>query len=383
MNTYDVIVVGLGTAGSATCMELARRGTSVIGLDAFRPPHDRGSHHGQSRSIRRAYLEGTSYVPMALHAWELWQKLERDTGARLMVATGNLTIGPPEGAAVAGFLASARAYDIPHEDLTAADVRKRWPQLNPPDTFSAGLEVEAGVIFPELGIATLLAEAERAGAMLQFNERVANWSAHDDRVQVCTSRGVYEAGRLLIAAGARTKKLIGHLGAPLSPKRVPVHWVAPPEERDFKLGTFPVNFWQLPFSQIMGAPEYREFYALPITSSGGRVKVAPHNNLTDCDPAQMLREVSAEEVEDIRAFMGEYLPGLAKRDIRSEVCLYTLTPDGEFFLGALPGHANVFTAALAGHGFKFAPVLGEVLADMLEGRAPAFEVAMFSPSRFG
>ncbi|MEN8781975.1 MAG: FAD-dependent oxidoreductase, partial [Desulfobacterales bacterium] len=172
MNAYDVIIAGLGTVGSATAMELARRGHSVIGLDAFRPPHNRGSHHGQSRSIRRAYLEGTGYVPMALRAWELWRRLERDTGITLLVSTGNLTIGLPDGPAVKGFLASARAGNIPHQALTAAEVRKRWPQLAPSDALAAGLEVEAGLLFPELSITMLLNEAERAGAVLRFGERV-------------------------------------------------------------------------------------------------------------------------------------------------------------------------------------------------------------------
>ncbi|MGD9018318.1 MAG: FAD-dependent oxidoreductase, partial [Desulfobacterales bacterium] len=119
-------------------MTLARRGFKVMGIDKYRPPHDKGSHHGASRSIRRAYLEGTSYVPMALRSWELWRKLEKDSGQELLVKTGNLTIGPPESPAVAGFITSAQAYEIPHEYLTAIEIRKRWPQLSPPETFVAG-----------------------------------------------------------------------------------------------------------------------------------------------------------------------------------------------------------------------------------------------------
>lgn len=383
MHTYDMIVVGLGTTGSATCRELARRGRSVLGLDAFRPPHDRGSHHGESRSIRRAYLEGTAYVPMAQRAWELWRKLERDARQVLLTPTGNLTIGPLDGSAMIGFLASARTYGIPHEALAAAEVRKRWPQLAMPDTFAAGLEVEAGIIFPEPAVATLLAEARGAGAALHVDERVASWSEHGGRVQVRTSRGKYEAGRLLLAAGAGTRKLLGELGAVFSPKRVPVHWVAPPAERDYSLGAFPVSFWQLPAAGAMKAAGGREFYALPVTRAGGRVKVAAHNHLADCDPETMDRKVAVEEAAGIRVFLEKHLPALASTSIRSDVCLYTLTPDGEFALGPLPGYANVFTAALAGHGFKFAPVLGEVLADMLEGRTPPFDVEKFSLRRFG
>jgi len=380
MPIYDVIVVGLGTVGAATCMELGRRGVSVLGLDAYRPPHKMGSHHGESRSIRRAYLEGTAYVPMAQQAWELWRRLERDTGTRLLTPTGNLTIGPGDAPAVQGFLASARRYDIPHDVLTAADVRRRWPQLAVPDNFTAGLEVAAGVVAPEKALIAMLAEAEKAGAAMRFGERVTGWRDEGHHIRVKSSHGAYEAGRLLLSAGAGTKPLLAPQREWLMPKRVPVHWVAPPSARSFELGSWPVNFWQLPVEDKPGA--YHEIYALPVTRSDGRVKVAAHNQLEDCDPLRVVRNVAPEELTDIRSFMATFIPPLAACDIRSDVCLYTMTPDGDFVLGALSGHANVFTTALAGHGFKFAPVLGDIMADMLEAKEPAFDVSRFSPNRF-
>ncbi len=382
MNTYDFIVVGLGTAGSATCLELARRGQSVLGLDARHPPHDLGSHHGQTRSIRRAYLEGTSYVPMALNSWESWRRLERDTKATLLISTGNLTIGPADCPALSGFLSSAQTYDIPYQYLTAADVSNRWPQLAPAGNFAAGLEVEAGLLFPELCIELLISEAQRAGASLHFNEQADSWSDGAARVQVHTKTGTYEAGRLLLAAGAWNRKLAGRFGAQLWPKRVPVHWIDAPAASNFHLGALPVNFWQLPAFEFSGACNYNEFYSIPITRTGGRVKVAAHNCLEDCDPDRMDAEVSGQEVKGIMTFIKNCIPALISSDILSDTCMYTLTPDGDFTLGALPAHDNVFIAALAGHGFKFAPVLGEILADMLEGKAPAYDVSMFSPSRF-
>jgi sarcosine oxidase len=382
MNQYDFIIVGLGTVGSATCMELARRGHSVLGLDTLHPPHNLGSHHGESRSIRRAYLEGTSYVPMALKSWESWQKLERDAKTTLLATTGNLTIGPPDCPAVAGFLKSAKYYGITHQELTAADVSKKWPQLSLPANFVAGLEVEAGLLFPELCISILLSEAEKTGAALKFNERADSWKDDGDRVTVYTPRGRYEAGRLLLAAGARNKKLVGHIGTWLLPKRVPVHWIDPPDSMSFKLGVLPVNFWQLPSRDVTGKFQYREFYSIPITHHAGRVKVAAHNCLKDCDPDDLKMKVSTKEARSVKNFMNNHLPSLENCAFYANICFYTLTPDGDFSLGPLPGYDNVFLAALAGHGFKFAPVLGEILADMLEGSMPAYDVAMFSPGRF-
>jgi sarcosine oxidase len=383
MTAYDFIVVGLGTAGSATCMTLACRGFKVLGLDKYRPPHRMGSHHGASRSVRRAYLEGTSYVPMALRSWELWRKLEKNSGKKLLVKTGNLTIGPPDSPAVSGFVKSAQTYEIPYECLTAAEVRKRWPHLFPPDTFIAGLETEAGILFPELSIATFLAEAEKAGADLILDENVNQWSEGQDTVHVRTARNTYETGRLLISAGAWTKRLLGLQGLPLMPKRVPVHWIKAPEDRRLRIGHLPVNFWQVPIENISGLSfAYREFYALPIIGPASQIKVAFHNQLIDCDPAAPVRRALPDEVEKIKAVISQFLPKLRHCAITSDVCMYTMTPDGHFYLGKRPGSNNVFAAALAGHGFKFAPVLGEILADLMVDVSPAVDIELFAPNRF-
>jgi sarcosine oxidase len=383
MKTYDVIVAGLGTAGSAACLNLSRRGYRVLGIDPFGPPHRRGSHHGASRSVRRAYLEGTAYVPMAMRSWELWRRLERDTGQTLLVTTGNLTIGPPESPAVSGFMASARAYDIPHEVLTAAEVHRRWPLLAPPASFAAGLEKEAGIVFPEAAITAFLAEAAKAGADLRVADRLVRWTESKAGVRVWTTGASYEAGRLLVATGAWAPRLLDLPANVLSPKRVPVHWVTPPAGDAFLLGRFPVNFWQVPAEDVPGRAQGRvEFYSLPVAGSETRVKAAFHNGLADCNPDTVVRTVSQEEVQAIRTVLSRWLPALEHRPIASEVCLYTLTPDGHFYLGKRPGTENVFAVALSGHGFKFAPVLGEILADVVTGVAPSVETDLFAPDRF-
>ncbi len=380
--SYDVIVVGLGTAGAATCMDLAARGVSVLGLDAASPPHELGSHHGESRSIRRAYLEGSAYVPMALRAWELWRKLERDTNTRLLSSTPNLTIGPVDGPALAGFLSSARTYDIPHEVLTAADVRRRWPKLSPPDSLGAGLEMEAGILDPEAAIRVFLTEARKSGAVLKINERVEHWTDKDGCVRIKTSQGTYEAGRMLLAAGARNPFLLRGMGIPLVPKQVPVHWIVPPRQQNFRLGEFPVNFWQVPLPGSTDTIRFMEFYSLPITGISGLIKAAPHNHLANWDPDSPIDADSAQEKNKMRELLRSYIPCLAHAEIAVSSCLYTSTPDGDFILGLLPQHERVALAALAGHGFKFAPVLGDILADVLLGNQPEFDIDMFSMNRF-
>ena len=167
------------------------------------------------------------------------------------------------------------------------------------------------------------------------------------------------------------------------PKRVPVHWVKAPEDQSFHMGRFPVNFWQIPSEKRLSSPRtYREFYALPVIDRTSQIKIAFHNELADCDPIRMSREILPEEVAKIRAIISQFFPGLHQRPITSEVCMYTMTPDGHFYLGKRPGLNHVFGVALAGHGFKFAPVLGEIVADLMTDIAPAVDIDIFSPDRF-
>jgi len=351
-----------------------------MGLDAMAPPHKRGRHHGESRSIRKAYMEGTAYVSMAIRSWDLWRKLEQVSGKTLLVKTENLTIGPPDSPAVSGFLKSARAYDIPHEFMTASAVRSRWPQLAIHESFVAGLEKEAGILYPEPAVRTFLEVAERSGAILNVNEPVLRWEERNTHIRVITPRGTYESGRLVLAAGAHNKRLMGQTDQPLSIKRVPVCWASPPRNGNFRIGNFPVNFWQIPHAEETSLG-YSEIYALPCMRNGGMVKVAPHNQLSDADPSQGAHEVSEVEIGRIRRFIEQFIPDLNAQTLRSEGCLYTLTQDRHFWLGPLPEYRHVFIAALSGHGFKFAPVLGEILSDMFEGRSSRYDVSLFDLAR--
>ena len=383
MNNYDFIIVGLGTAGSATCMNLARRGYRVLGIDQFSPPHSMGSHHGQSRSVRRAYPEGSSYVKMAIKSWELWRKLEKDQGQQLLVTTENITVGPAQCPALKGFMESARAHEIPHDYLTGKEIRQRWPQFSLPGHFCGGLEIEAGIVFPELAIRAFLREAEKAGAELHINEHAAEWSEHSNVVNVKTSKTTYEAGRLLLAAGAWSRNLVGNHANVLQPKRIAVHWLKPADTRAFSLKNFPVNFWQVPVDNDPSFPEgYREFYSLPALEPEGAVKFAFHNGLPDGDPATMTREVHDDETSVIKEIISTYLPSLIDSPLRADVCSYMMTPDKDFYFGKLPGSQKVFGVALAGHGFKFAPVLGVLLADLLTDMPTENDIALFSPDRF-
>ena len=320
---------------------------------------------------------------MAIKSWELWRKLETDRGQQLLVTTENITIGPPDSPALSGFMKSARVHEIPHEYLNGKEIRQRWPQFSLPYRFCGGLEIKAGIVFPEFAITGFLEEAQKIGAELHLDERVIHWVEHDACVQVKTESTNYEAGRLLLAAGAWSKNLLGKHAEVLQPKRVPLLWLKPKDRRTFTLKKFPVNFWQVPVDDDPKFPTgYKEFYSLPVIESEGAIKIAFHNGLPDDDPATMNREVSEEEIATITDIIGTHLPSLLDSPLQANVCSYMMTPDNNFFIGKLPGSQKVFGTALAGHGFKFAPVLGELLADLLTDMPGEFDITLFSADRF-
>ena len=252
-----------------------------------------------------------------------------------------------------------------------------------PHHFCGGLELEAGIVFPEPAITAFLDEASKAGAELHFETPVIQWTEQSSSVIVRTAHNTFEADRLLLAAGAWSKGLWGTQSVVLQPKRVAVHWIEPADSRAYLLNNFPVNFWQVPVHNDPLFPEgFREFYSLPALKPGGQIKIAFHNGLPDGAPDSNSREVYAHETAGIKDIISTHLPELAGCPIQADLCFYTMTPDNDFYLGKLPGSKRVVGAALAGHGFKFAPVLGEMLADMLLNQSSSIDTSMFSPDRF-
>lgn len=380
MQTYDHIVVGLGTTGAFTCRTLASRGRKVLGLDTHSPPHHFGSHHGQSRSIRRAYLEGTSYVPMVLRAWQLWRQLERDNRQQLLYKTGNLTIGPPEAPALKGFFASAETYQIAYRQLSANETTRLWPVLNLPQHFSAGLEEEAGILRAEKAIKLALLNASEAGARLQTRQQVTGWQEYPDKIEVYSNQETYTADTVLFCADSGNLPLLPQLAPQLSVKRVPVRWVIPENSGAFSLGNLPVNFWQVAAASDQ-AEDYYEFYSLPILPGDDQLKLAPHNHLAPLTAKTQGDAITASEHAHLHALISRYLPSLADIQARYQVCRYTLTADGHFILGKVPLHERAFCSVLGGHGFKFGPVLGEIFSDLMSGSSPDFDLRLFDPAR--
>ena len=366
--SFDIIIAGLGAVGSATAWHLAGRGLRVLGIDRYHPPHSLGSSHGESRVIRETAFEHPRYVPLARRSYENWRRLEAEAGEPLLHVTGVLFVGPPEGTLVAGTLAGARTYGIAHELLDAAALVARAPALRHLEGSVGVFEPGGGWLHPERIVAASLRLAAARGAALRFEEPLERWEPDGEGVQVATPHGRYRAGRLLLAAGPWMPGLLGDQ-AGLTVERQVQHWFVPAPGRETEAAACPIFIRETPEAV---------FYALPPAGDGQVIKVAVHHEGAVTTPDTVRREVAPEEISAARSLLARYTPALAGAHRRAAVCLYTNSRDGHFVLDRHPAHPAVIIASpCSGFGFKFASVVGEILADLLTDRTPAFDVAPF------
>lgn len=373
MITHDVGIVGLGAMGSMTALELARRGKAVIGFDRFRPPHPFGSSTGRSRIIREAYFEHPQYVPLVQRAYVKWAELERDGKVTLFTPTGGLMIGPPEGALVTGARRSAELHGLPFEMLSAGEVRHRFPVFLAAPRDAGLYEPRAGVLRPEAAIETALSLASLAGAELRFEEPVLQWRPQAEWISLRTGAGEYRVRRLVLAGGAWMAGTLPGVDLGLTVARQTLFWFEPRGDRALvSAERMPVFLWEWAPGEL--------FYGFP--DQGAGVKVAIHHQGEPADPDTVRRTATPEEAERLRGLMSTRTPACIGPVLESAVCLYTNTSDGDFIIDRSPGDSRVILASpCSGHGFKFAPALGEVIAELVLDRAPSFDITPFRLGR--
>jgi len=366
----DAIVIGLGADGGAAAAHLAMRGARVLGLEAFARGHTNGSSGGLTRVIRLAYYEHPDYVPLLKRAWTLWRELEAATGEELLRQTGGVYVGPRDGELVGGSLRSAREHGLEHELLDPAALRARLPLFRfDPDWWGLS-EASAGYLLPEQAIAAHLALAERHGADLRFEERATAWTRDGDGVRVTTDRGTYRAATLVIAAGAWNPRLLPQIAPLLQVKRVPLFWFEPVAERE-ALAALPVY--------IVDSGLGHGCYGFPYLADQG-LKIATHGAGTPADPDTVDRDAHPADEAPIREFIRRRLPAANGPVRMTKICMYTVTSD-EHFIVDLDGPV-AYASACSGHGFKFASVMGEILADLALEGLTRHPIAFLSASRF-
>ena len=371
---YDVIVAGVGGMGSAACWQLARRGKRVLGLERFDIPHAMGSSHGINRIIRLAYMEHPSYVPLLRRAYEVWRELEAAAGERLLFVTGGVDAGPRDGRIVQGALASCREHGLAHEVLTAAELAARYPGWRMPEHFAAVVQPDGGFVASERAIVAHASLAMAAGADIRAREPILSWGITGaGTVSVKTPRGSYEAERLVLSTGAWIADFVPALAGQAVPVRQALGWFRPRIPAHFGLGRFPVGLVDTDPGPLYVFPEW----GVP----GFKIGVYHHERETG-DADALSREPTERDEAILREAIRGYFPDADGPVLSLRCCLFTNTPDEHFVLDTLPDAPQVVVASpCSGHGYKFASVMGEVLADFATGSPSGFDLSLFRLDR--
>lgn len=363
MRSVDVAVVGVGVMGAATLAALARRGVSAVGIERFDVPHARGSSHGGTRVIRKAYYEDPGYVPLLQRAWEAWRALERDQGETIQIETGALHFGPAVDPDVQAVIRAADRHGLPYERLGATALTRRYDQFRLADGDIAVLEKDAGVLLVDRALSALARTARQRGATIMAREPLTRLEITARGVELTTANRVISARRAVLTLG------------PWWPSHAPI---APPLELSV---TRQMQLWFQPrrperfdperFPVFMRYGQGQLIYGLPEAAYPG-LKIASHAYGALADPETLMRDPGPDDVVPIRRFLSRHLPGADGPLLGARACMYTVTRDGHFALGVHPeAPAVIVGAGFSGHGFKLAPVVGEILADLaLDGESP-------------
>ena len=374
MNEYDAIVIGVGGMGSATLYHLARRGWKVLGLEQFDIPHEMGSSHGYSRMIRYTLQEHPSYVPLVRRAYELWHQLENASRERLLVTTGSIRAGHAESEYLLGAVAACEEHSIPYEVLTGTETNRRFPGYRFDQDIAAVYQADGGFLLPERCIVNHANAALEAGAEVHGRERVLDWAPLGEGVIVHTSRGSYQAGRLVITAGPWASKIAPGLAEVAVAERQVLGWFQPERPDLFRTDTFPV------FGMFV---EEGRFYGFPVYGVPGFKVGRSHHLHQTVDPDQLDRDIYDEDEAVLRKFVERYFPSAAGPALSLKTCMFTNSPDGHFIIDLHPEFPQVSLASgFSGHGFKFASVIGEIMADLAMFGETTHDLALFRLDRF-
>jgi sarcosine oxidase len=368
---YDVVVVGVGGMGSAALYHLARRGKRVLGIERFDLLHERGSSHGVTRIIRKAYFEHPSYVPLVLRAYELWRELESEAGEQLLWITGAVEGGPRifEGA-----VRSSVEHGLEYEELDGAEVSRRFPAYRLPEELELVYQRDGGFVVPERCILAHVAEARARGAVVRTGERVLAWSAGENGVRVRTDRGEVEADRLVLTAGAYSQEVARLAPGMVVAQRQVLAWLEPTRPELFAPDRFPVFNVALEEGHLYGFP----VHGVP----GFKLGYYDYEGMRG-DPESIPREVGPEDDAPVRRFAERYFPDGAGPTLDLRACLFELSRDEHFLIDRHPEtELAVVGAGFSGHGFKFCSVVGEILAELALDGSTRHDIGFLRLDRF-
>lgn len=380
MKKFDAIIVGCGVYGSSISYYLASRGVKTLTLEKFALNHPYGSSHGLTRIIRTAYAENPLYVPLVRRARDLWLDLQKQSGFEVIRLVGGLQIGSPNSSLVTGATASAKQHGIDYKLLYPGEIIDRFPVFHPSDDQVGIFEKEAGILFAEQCVRSYVELAQSNGATFHFLEPVLKWRVeNDERIVVSTEKDEYEGASIIFTAGGWLGNLLPELELPLSIERQTVFWMNP------KMKTDLLSSNKIPIFIIEeegDSSSSQIFYGTPDVGSG--LKVGKHHGgIFVREPDAVTREITKDDERSIRSFLERRIPIANGSVASSTTCIYTNTPDENFLVDTHPEHGNVrFVSACSGHGFKFASVIGKIVAEEILEERGEFDLSSFKLSRF-
>lgn len=370
---FDCIVLGLGAMGSSASYQLAKRKKKVLGLEQFSCAHDRGSSHGETRLIRKAYFEHPDYVPLLERSYELWKELENRSGKRLLHETGLVILGESNQSQVlAGVKQSSQKYGIPVQLWDSQMIHQLFPQAHVPQNYQGIFEKTGGYLEVENCVRAHCEEAAKLGADLRFKEKILGWKKVGSHFEVTTSKANYIAEKILLTAGPWTAGFLKGLEKKFKVHRAPLFW-------------FESNG---SFKKEKGVPCFAfdtpEGFFYGFTEKEGMIKLALHLPLQEVPSMDGVeRDLTPEDEKPVVDFVKCYLKGINPKPMKKALCFYTMSPDSHFILDRIPQNSGgYFGGGFSGHGFKFSSLIGEVLADWVCEDKTSHPVEFLSMKRF-
>lgn len=367
MKTFDVGVIGIGAMGSMTAWHLAKRGLSVLGFEQFGLGHDRGASAGESRLIRTAYKRGPQYVNLLKLAHPLWTELQDEAGVNFFKLCGNVTIGKPDAADVSGILTSAESEKIDIEVLSYQEATDRCPAWRVREGEIAVLDHKAGLIRPEVAVVSAAKQAEMHGATILRETEVLSIDPHSSGVWIRTSRGDFHVQKVIVTAGAWASRFVP--SGKVWPQRISLYWFLAKDASIYQVDRFP------PVLRTLNGHTMNVFG----TFDGCMVKAGIGASNPVEDPGDIWT-VPRPEMARLQGILAEYYPDIHPEPVRVSCYVDGFAENRTPFI-TVSRNGNVLTAAgFSGHGFKFAPVFGQALADIATQGKTALPVESFIAS---
>jgi sarcosine oxidase len=378
-NEFEFIVIGAGAAGASAAYQLAKRGKSVLLLEQYAVGHDRGASQGHSRIFRFAY-DSADYATMAMRSLSSWRELEADAGLKLLTMTGGLDVGAAGAVSLEATAQGMSSAGAVFERLTSSELMRRFPQWHVPENWVALHSTDAGILNPTHCIEVIAGMARAYGAKVLEHTSVTKLELQTNTI--VTSKGSFSADKIIVAVGAWLPELIPNLNLDLSITLESGVFFRPKNLEMFMPERFPLFIEHRVVTSKMDRFDAAQAYGFPVFGLPG-VKIGLHHSGETVTASNRHFEVSTRTLETLQAWMLEHLPDAAGEVIHAKTCLYSNTKNHDFLLDwhsklTPEGSSKVLIASpCSGHGFKFAPFIGELLADMVMGQVNEFQLERF------